>query len=583
MTVRAASDARRLLCLMRRHLPGMALGVLAGVAAAVSGIGLMALSGWFISACAFAGLTPTTAVAFNFFFPSIGVRVFAILRTLMRYAERLLTHDATFRILESIRVWFYRAIEPLAPAGLQRFRTADLLNRLVADIDALDQIYLRAFSPTCVAAGVSLILFGLLLAFDGRLAAAAWGAMAVAGVGVSLAAAGAAGRTGRRIAADTAELRVRVVEALQGMAELSLFGAGPARREGVGRAQSALMAGQRRMALVRGGAAAGIQCLAGAALILVLCLGGGLVRDGRMDGANLALVALATAAAFEAVFALPGAYQFFGRSREALRRLTEVADAPAAIVFPPVSRAAPAGHAIDLIGASFRYHPGLPPALDGVDLHVAAGERTAIVGESGAGKSTLAHLIARIYDPERGEVRLGGMDLRGLSESDLRRSVVVLSQQAHLFSTTVRRNLTIARPDASDRDLRLALEAARALEFVDELPEGLDTWVGEGGNRLSTGQARRLAVARAVLAAAPVWVLDEPTEGLDRITEAALVESLVEATRGRTVVWITHRMVSLQAMDAVVVLQRGRVADRGTHCELLSRDACYAEWQARMR
>jgi ATP-binding cassette subfamily C protein CydCD len=170
-----------------------------------------------------------------------------------------------------------------------------------------------------------------------------------------------------------------------------------------------------------------------------------------------------------------------------------------------------------------------------------------------------------------------------LSEADLRRSVVVLSQQAHLFATTVRRNLTIARPDASDADLRHALQTARLLEFVDALPEGLDTWVGEGGNRLSAGQARRLAVARAVLKAAPVWVLDEPTEGLDRVTEAALVESLMEATRGRTVIWITHRMVGLDAMDAVVVLASGRVVDRGTHCELLSRNARYAEWQARMR
>ena len=273
MTGRIVSDIRRLCGLMRGHLPGMALGVLAGLAAAASGIGLMALSGWFISACAFAGLTPATAVVFNFFFPSIGVRVFAILRTVLRYVERLLTHDATFRILESIRVWFYGAIEPLAPAGLQRHRAAELLNRLVADIDALDQIYLRAVAPTCVAAGVSLLLFGLLATFDGRLALAAWGVLAVAGIGVPLTAARAAGRTGCRIAADTAELRVRTVEALQGMAELSLFGAGPARRDGVVRAQSALTSGQRRMALVRGLAAAGIQCLAGAALLLVLYLG----------------------------------------------------------------------------------------------------------------------------------------------------------------------------------------------------------------------------------------------------------------------------------------------------------------------
>jgi ATP-binding cassette subfamily C protein CydC len=334
---------------------------------------------------------------------------------------------------------------------------------------------------------------------------------------------------------------------------------------------------------VRGAAAGGIQALAGAALLCVLALGGALVRDGRLEGAHLALAALATLGAFEVVFAVPAAYQFLGRSRAALKGLREIADAPPAVVFPPVSATAPAGHALELCAVTFRYRPDLAPAVDRVDLHVAEGRRTAVVGESGAGKSTLAHLIARIFDPDEGAVRLGGTDLRRLAEADLRRSVVVLSQHAHLFAATVRRNLLIGRPDASEGDLRQALDTARALEVVDGLPDGLDTWLGEGGNRLSAGQARRLATARAVLKDAPVWVLDEPTEGLDRVTEAALVESLIEATRGRTVLWITHRMVSLQSMDEVVVLQDGRVVDRGNHAQLLHRNARYAGWQARMR
>jgi len=583
MMRRTLSDGRLLFGLMRRHLFGMAGGVLAGLASAASGVGLLALAGWFISGTALAGLTPAAAEVFNFFYPSIGVRVFAISRTVLRYLERVLTHETTFRVLESIRVWFYDAIEPLAPAGLQRFRTADLLNRLVADIDALDQIYLRALVPTAVAAGVSLLLALGLAAFDLRLALLAWGFMATAGIVVPLAAGGAAGRAGRRIALRTAELRVRVVEALQGLAELSLFAATAARREEITRTQAALVDGQRRTACVRAAAAAAIQCLAGAAVIAVFCGAAGLVRSGRLDGVNLALIVLATMAAFETVFALPAAYQFFGRSAEGLRRLREAAEAQPPVRYPVTDDGRPGSSALELREVSFRYRADLPPALDRLTLAVAAGRRTAVVGESGAGKSTLAQLIVRAYDPQGGEVRLGGADVRQLSERRLREAIVILSQQAHLFAATVRRNLLIGRPNASEDELRQALRTARALEFVDQLPEGLDSWIGEGGNRLSTGQARRLAAARAVLKDAPVWVLDEPTEGLDRITEAELVESLLEATRGRTVVWITHRMVNLQAMDEVVVLQNGRVADRGRHADLLQRNARYAEWQARMR
>jgi len=231
---------------------------------------------------------------------------------------------------------------------------------------------------------------------------------------------------------------------------------------------------------------------------------------------------------------------------------------------------------------SFRYRPELPPALDQVSMVIPPGRRIAVVGESGAGKSTLAHVLVRFFDPEAGAVRIGGADIRGLSERDLRRAVVVVSQQSHLFSATVRENLLLAKPDADEAELRSALAAARLADFVDSLPDGLDTWVGEAGKRISAGQARRLAVARAVLRSAPVWVLDEPTEGLDRITEAALVESLLEVTAGRTVLWITHRLASMDRMDGVVVMENGWVADRGTHAELLARNRRYAGWFARM-
>jgi ATP-binding cassette subfamily C protein CydC len=344
-----------------------------------------------------------------------------------------------------------------------------------------------------------------------------------------------------------------------------------------------LIAGQRRMAHIRGMATAAMHLLSGATVLGALYLGCGLVSAGRLDGAALALIALAVTAAFETAFALPAAYQFLGRTRAAGRRILEVVETAPPVSFTASQRLLPERFEVAFEDVSFRYRPELPQVLEQVSLSIPQGRRIAVVGESGAGKSTLAYLLVRFFDPESGAIRIGGTDIRGLREPDLRRFVVLLSQQSYLFSATVRENLLLAKPDAGDEELWQALAAARLADFVEGLPDRLDTWVGPTGQLISAGQARRLAGARAILRDAPVWVLDEPTEGLDRITEKALVESLMEVTAGRTVLWITHRLVRMELMDGVVVMEKGRVADRGRHAELLARNRKYAGWCARMQ
>jgi ATP-binding cassette, subfamily C, bacterial CydC len=577
------SDLGPFLAIIPRHLARLSLGVLAGLASSAAAVGLISLSGWFISAAAAAGQVPSTAYLFNFFLPSIGVRLFAIVRTAARYTERIVTHDATLRILESLRVWFYRRIEPLAPAGLWRFRSGDILNRIVADIEALDNLYLRALAPASVALLISILVYFLLAAFDAAIAAMAWFLLVLAGSCVSAGAAWAAGPTGRRIAACSGQLRACVVEGLLGLAEIIVFGAASRFRENVRTSQSELLAGQRRMAHIRGLSAAAMHVLCGAAVLAALYLGCGRVSAGRLDGAALALIALAVTASFEAVSVLPTAFQFLSRTRAAGRRLLEVVETA-----PPVSFTASTqtiGENLDIAfeNVSFRYRPELSPALDQVNITVRQGQRIAVVGESGAGKSTLANLLVRFFDPQAGAIRIGGTDIRELSEQALRQAVVVLSQQSYLFSATVRENLLIGRPQASDSELRSALATARLADFVDGLPEALDTWIGEAGRLISAGQARRLAVARAVARDAPIWVLDEPTEGLDRRTESELIESLLEVTTGRSVLWITHRLKGMESLERVVVMEKGRVADQGTHTDLLARHPRYAGWYARMR
>lgn len=565
-----------------RHFWLMSLGTALGFTAAASTVGLMSLAGWFLSASALAGLLPTTAHLFNYFLPGVGLRLFALLRTGSRYGERVVNHEVTFRILETLRVGFYRRLEPLAPAAIRPFRQGDLLTRIVADIDALDQLYLRILSPSVVAAFTCLLMFGLLALFHVHTASMTLILFLFAAGAASLFTARRGEVLGSVLAARSGELRSRLVEGLQGLAELTVFGAIERHREKISLCHASLLDCQRRLAFLRGATTAFLQVVCGVAVVLAMLSLSGLVAEGRLGGASLAGLVLAVLASFESISPLPAAYLMLGRTREAARRLKELVETPVAVTFPRESSRQAIEFSVHFEKVSFRYEPEHPRALDRVTLHVAEGRRTAVVGESGAGKSSLVHLLVRFFDPEEGRISLGRLDIRHLSEPDLRRHVVVLSQQAHLFAATIRENLVLAKPGAHEKELWQALAAAQLESFVEGLPQGLDTYLGESGRFISAGQAQRVALARAILKDAPVWVLDEPTEGLDRQTERDLVESLLEVTRGRTVLWITHRLADLHRMDQVVFLESGRVAGQGTHRELMVQNPRYRVWCARL-
>ncbi len=569
--------------LFLRHFKTMALGTVAGLAAMAASVGLLALAGWFISAAAFAGLAVVNAHLFNFFYPAIGVRLFAIIRTVARYGERVFSHDATFRILESLRTWFYRNLEPLAPGRLMRYRSADLLNRIVADIEALDNLYLRVLSPSIIAALLSAGVLIFLWGFAPFIALTTFLALVVAGVVVPAFTAALGAAAGCRLARRNAQLRTEIVESLQGMAELLVFGAHGRRLDIIGQTQRSLIKDQQYMSHLRGASSALLTLVSGGAVLIVTYIGAGLVSRCALEGPDLALVALAVMASFEAVWALPGAYQYLGHTREAGRRLRQIVDAKPTVEFPAQSVVPPAQFDLRFDQVTFRYHRNVPPALAGVDFYVPPAGRVAVVGQTGAGKTSLINLLVRFWDPQQGRILMGGQDICRLSETDLRRRISVVSQQAHMFAASLRGNLLLARPQATEDELVAALERVQLLDFVRNLPDGLDTWIGEFGQRLSAGQARRLAVARAVLHDAPIWVLDEPTEGLDRITAQQLMTALDELTAGRTLLLITHRMVGLERMDRIVLLEAGRIAGQGSHQELLKKNSRYAALQMSCR
>ncbi len=553
----------------------MILGTLSGAIALAAAVGLLSLSGWFLSAAAFAGLTSAGAHAFNFFFPSVGVRLFAFTRIAARYGERIIAHDTTFRILKTLRVWFYKSIEPLAPACLSRYRSGEILNRLVSDIDALDNLYIRILSPVASAFLIVVSMGVFLSLFDIVLSATACGILIVATVVVPWAASASAMGIGRNLAETGGILRTNIIEGLQGLTDLIVFGAMEKHLERLSGYQRQMIFLQQRMSHIRGLSNASISLLSGCAVWFVLFIGVSLVDSAKIPGVFLACLVLAVWAAFEAAVPLAHAFQHLGRIREAAERINEITSIPPAVLFTEKSQGDPETFDIDFENIRFHYNPEDQPVFDGFNFRIAHGRRTALVGETGCGKSTLVHLLARTWDPMEGCIRIGGRDLRDFTQDDLRKTITVISQQAHIFNGTVADNLKIPRADAGEPELFHALETVRLADFVRSLPEGLNTWVGEGGQRISGGQAQRLALARAVLHDAPVWVLDEPTEGLDKITEKEVIRSLLKCAEKRTVLIITHRLVDFQMMDQINLMDKGRIIASGSHNDLMRADDRY--------
>ena len=564
------------------HLKWMILGTLCGLLAVASAVGLLALSGWFISAAAYAGLTAATAQMFNFFYPGIGVRFFAISRTLARYAERIITHDATFRILQTLRTWFYRRLEPLAPFPAITFRSGDMLSRIVSDIDALDNLYLRVIAPTVTAAIVSLLVIIFLWLFNPFISMVTALFLLLAGVGVPLLALRLGEDCGRQLNRNITDLRIRIVDILQGLPDLLVFGAHQRHLETARHSSRALLKRQLRMSHIRGLSLALTTLLSGLTVLSVLYLAVARAGGTTLNGPDLTMVALTVLASFEAVLPLPIAYQYLGHTREAGRRLLEVVNSSPPVTFPERPATLPQQSGFCFENVSFRYNRQAGWTVCEIDLQLHPGRRIAVIGETGSGKSTLVHLLMRFRDPDAGIIRLGGVDIRNLAEPDLRRSMSIITQQPHMFNATLRENLLLARPGATDDQLLKALEGLDLLDYVKTLPHGLDTWIGETANRLSGGQARRVAVARAILHDAPLWVLDEPGEGLDPATEKKVMATVRKKTADRTLLLITHRLSDLYWMDHIVMMDRGRVVDQGSHRQLLARNARYASRHLRI-
>lgn len=539
----------RILVVARGQWRWMVAGIVLGAGVIAANALLMAVSGWFIASMAVAG---TTGVSFNYFFPSAAIRGLAICRSVGRYGERLVTHEAAFRMLASLRVWLFRRLEPLAPAGLERYAGGDVAGRLRADVDSLEGLYLRIVAPLFTG-GLSILLAVLFVA---RWSAPAAGALLLfllaSGVVLPLLARQLAAEPGRRSTALAGELRTAATEGVQGVEELLLLGAVERQAAQVDRLSAELIAEQERLAGINGLTLGGGITCSGLGVAAMLAIGSLAVTEGVLNGPVLVMLLLFAAAAFEAAGALPSALQLMPAAKEAIRRILELADAPPPVPEPCQPAALPGTTDISFLDVSSSYDPARP-VLHNFTLRIPAGGRVALVGPSGAGKSTVVELLLRFRD-YGGSITVGGVELRDLAADDLYRLIAAVPQRPHLFNATIGENILVGRSGAGEDDLAGVLEDAGLSAWVAGLPQGLETPVGEGGSAVSGGEARRIALARALLKGAPILLLDEPTEGLDAVTEQQVITRLTERIKGTTVLIITHRPACLALADRVVRL-----------------------------
>lgn len=544
------NELRRLMQFSQLWRFQMILGIILSVLVILSNVALLALSGWFITSMALAGMG---TLSLEFFTPAAAIRGLAVLRTFARYLERLVTHDATLQLVSLLRVWFYRHLAPLAPARLHNLRDGDLLVRLRTDLDNLDNFYLRILFPAISGLISSIIILSALLWFSTGVAMIDAITLFFAGVVIPLVVVSLTKNSGNTITILQADFLAAFTDFIRGFGELQVAGAVSRQKKYLSEYSKKIISEQRKQFWI-GAFGNALSSLIGQIgmfgtfvfLVTIKATTG-------ITASESVMLIFAVLASTEAITALPMAFSTLSKTREAAHRIFSIAELTPVLTLPETSQT-PDCYDLTFSEVTMRYNPKHPVILDTLSFHVPEGKCLAILGPNGAGKTTILNLIQGFWGCEKGSVSIGGSKVQELSDEVLRRMISVVSQQSHLFNASIRDNLRLVAPDASDDTLWEALRLASMAEEVHLFPNGLDTLVGELGTRLSGGQVRRIAIARAFLSHAPIVLLDEPTEGLDATNTDIVINSLKKLVKGKTTLLITHQLQPLALADSQLVL-----------------------------
>lgn len=558
----------RLYCYHRKQL---AFGISLAIVTLLASIGLLTLSGWFLASAATAGAT--SLYNFNYMLPAAAARGAAITRTAGRWAELVISHDVTFRVLQHLRLYIFRRILPLSSSVVARFRHAELLNRMMADVGTLDHLYLRLLSPLVGALVVIFTVTSCICILDHCLGLTIGTLMFVILTMLPMLFYRAGKQVGEDLTVLRANYRLRLNTWLSGNAELTLYGAAECYRHQLDATEQRWQKHQSHQSSLNAGAQSALLLLTGLTLTLVLWIAAGGISSNESSKEFIALLTFATLAAFEALIPAASAFHHLGQVMASAARLNTLINQSPEVFFPSAGPTPAVRVDLHVNRVRFFYPGQVSPAIDDLSLTVAAGEHIALLGHTGSGKSTLLQLLTRAWDPQSGDIMLNGVSLQEWSENTLRTMTAVVPQRVHIFSSTLRDNLLLTTQKTDDEQLCLVLQQVGLEKLL--IGEGLNTWLGEGGRALANGEQRRIGIARALLHAAPLWLIDEPTEGLDAITEQQILQLLTTLSQGRTMIVVTHRLQGLQHLDRICIIDRGSLVEEGAHQVLMERRGCY--------